>query len=244
MNNVKPFDNEMFNILYQIDVANVTEKKNGLTYLSWAWAWAEVKKRFKDVNYKIYKDEETKEPYIFNPKTGYMVYTEVTINGLTHEMWLPVMDSANKAMKDVEYSYKVKEYKDRKWTGNYLDRFVEPATMFDINKTIMRCLVKNLAMFGLGLYIYAGEDLPEDISMYELASERNVKMFLKIIRNLSDEYDFPDDKAVEMIADQAKITADYTKWTNADLGILKRGFGWLKDKLEEIKKEQKQEEVS
>ena len=242
MNDNKNYIYELFGVDVKDKVENKKSGNTTLSYLSWAWAWAEVKKRFVDVNYKVYKDEETKEPYVFNQKTGYMVYTEVTINGLTHEMWLPVMDSANKAMKDIEYSYKVKEYKDRKWTGEYVEKFVEPATMFDINKAIMRCLVKNLAMFGLGLYIYAGEDLPEDISMYELASERNVKMFLKIIKNLSDEYDFPDDKAVEMIADQAKITADHSKWTNADLGILKRGFGWLKDKLEEIKKEQKQEE--
>ncbi len=81
-----------------------------------------------------------------------MVFTKVTIEGLTHEMWLPVMDGANKAMKAKQYTYKTK----------YAEKTVEPATMFDINKTIMRCLVKNLAMFGLGLYIYAGEDLPEE----------------------------------------------------------------------------------
>ena len=89
------------------------------------------------------------------------------------------MDGANKAMKDHEYTYFVKNpyfkyakkcddgvYRDR--YGNeqpeYIQKTVEPATMFDVNKTIMRCLVKNLAMFGLGLYIYAGEDLPEGAS--------------------------------------------------------------------------------
>jgi len=66
-------------------------------------------------------------------------------------MWLPVMDGANKAMKATAYTY----------TTKYGEKNVEAATMFDINKTIMRCLTKNLAMFGLGLYIYAGEDLPE-----------------------------------------------------------------------------------
>ena len=81
-----------------------------------------------------------------------MVFTDVTINGLTHTMWLPVMDGANKAMKSEGYTHDTKFKKDIS---------VEPATMFDINKTIMRCLVKNLAMFGLGLYIYSGEDLPE-----------------------------------------------------------------------------------
>ena len=68
---------------------------------------------------------------------------------------MPVMDGANKAMKAEKYSYQVKGR-----NGQPYDKWVEAATMFDINKTIMRCLVKNLAMFGLGLYIYAGEDLP------------------------------------------------------------------------------------
>jgi len=81
-----------------------------------------------------------------------MVFTSVTIEDVTHTMWLPVMDSSNKAMKSEGYTYDTRFKKDIS---------VEPATMFDVNKAIMRCLVKNLAMFGLGLYIYSGEDLPE-----------------------------------------------------------------------------------
>lgn len=96
---------------------------------------------------------ENKLPYVYDENTGYMVFTNVTINNLTHTMWLPVMDSANKAMKSERYTYDTKYKKGIP---------VEAATMFDVNKTIMRCLVKNLAMFGLGLYIYAGEDLPEE----------------------------------------------------------------------------------
>ena len=109
-----------------------------------------------------------------------MVYTTVTIEGETHEMWLPVMDGANNAMKGEPYSYTVKN-PNFKWAkldearkgyydkyGNQqtemITKYVEAATMFDVNKAIMRCLVKNLAMFGLGLYIYAGEDLPEDVA--------------------------------------------------------------------------------
>ena len=74
---------------------------------------------------------------------------------------------------DFTYKYKVKEYKDGKATGNYIEKEVEVATMFDINKTIMRCLVKNIAMFGLGLYIYSGEDLPEG---YEMTKEEASQM--------------------------------------------------------------------
>ena len=141
---------EHFDKLYGINVNEHTEKKNDLTYLSWAWAWAEVKRVYPNATYSIKKFENSL-PYVYDENSGYMVFTEVTIEGLTYEMWLPVMDGANKAMKSAPYTYKTK----------YGEKTVEAATMFDINKTIMRCLVKNLAMFGLGLYIYAGEDLPE-----------------------------------------------------------------------------------
>ncbi len=161
-----------FEKLYKIDCNDKTEKKNNgskdLTYLSWCYAWAEVKKNYPDANYDILKFGENKLPYVYDEKTGYMVFTRVEIEGIDHEMWLPVMDSSNKAMKDKPYTYKVKEYKNYKWTGGYIEKTVEPATMFDINKTIMRCLTKNLAMFGLGLYIYAGEDLPENVDNEEI----------------------------------------------------------------------------
>ena len=140
----------VFETLNNINVNDHTETKEGLTYLTWSWAWAEVLKVYPDATYNILRFENNL-PYVFDEKTGYMVFTNVTIDEITREMWLPVMDSKNKTMLDHEYTYLVK--------GN--EKTVNPATMFDINKTIMRCLVKNLAMFGLGLYIYAGEDLPE-----------------------------------------------------------------------------------
>lgn len=145
------------NVFLTLNSLNVNEhvekKKTGnieLSYLSWAWAWEAVKKHYPDASYRILKFENNL-PYVFDENTGYMVFTEVTIDGITHEMWLPVMDSSNKAMKSEPYTYDTKNRKNIP---------VDKASMFDINKTIMRCLVKNLAMFGLGLYIYAGEDLP------------------------------------------------------------------------------------
>lgn len=149
-----------FTELNSINVNEHTEKKNNLTYLSWSWAWAEVMKKYPSATYKIRTWD--KKPYLYDAKLGYLVMTSVTIDGVTHEMWLPVMDGANKSMKDSPYTYQVKEYENRKWTGNYIDKTVEAATMFDINTALMRCLVKNIAMFGLGLYIYSGEDLPEE----------------------------------------------------------------------------------
>lgn len=149
---------EEFNTLYKLNVNERTEKRKSggteLTYLSWTWAWAEFKKVYPEARYEINKfpkNEHTFVPYMYDENTGYMVMTSVTAGGLTYEMWLPVMDSNNRAMKKEPYEY----------TTQYGTKTVQAATMFDVNKTIMRCLVKNLAIFGLGLYIYAGEDLPE-----------------------------------------------------------------------------------
>lgn len=148
----KQSEKSVFETLSAINVNDKVEQKNGLTYLSWAWAWAEVKKNYPSATYKVVKDEASNMPFVFDPHMGYMCSTEVTIQEQTLEMWLPVMDGANKAMKLEAYEY----------TTRYGKKSVQGATMFDINKTIMRCLVKNLAMFGLGHYIYAGEDIPQD----------------------------------------------------------------------------------
>lgn len=124
----------VFKTLTALNVNEKTEKKGKFTYLSWAWAWDRFVQHYPEATYEIAKNE-LNLPY-FNSDAGAMVYTKVTAGGITHEMWLPIMDSRNQALK----------------TFN----------MMDVNKTVMRCLVKNLAMFGLGLYIYAGEDLPEE----------------------------------------------------------------------------------
>ena len=148
-------ENNFFETLRAVNVNGHTEEKNGLTYLSWAFAIDEVSKRFPDMTYEVCKFDNGRGvmlPYMYDENTGYMCVTKVTIDGITKEMWLPVMDNNNNAMKSVPYTIQTK----------YKTVDVKPATMFDVNKTIMRCLTKNLAMFGLGLYIYAGEDLPED----------------------------------------------------------------------------------
>jgi hypothetical protein len=136
-----------FEKLSAINVNEHVEKKKDLSYLSWAWAWSEVKRACPDARYKMGETE-------YDEALGFMCHTTVTIEDETLEMWLPVMDGANKSMKKTSYTYSTR----------FGDKTVEAATTFDINKTMMRCLVKNLAMFGLGLYIFAGEDLPEDIS--------------------------------------------------------------------------------
>ena len=146
--------------LRSLDVNSKTEKKGKLTYLSWTYAWAEVLKNCPTATYEVIK-QDNGLPYVYDELTGYMVFTKMTIDGLTHEMWLHVMNSSNQAMKSKSYQM--------------YGRDVLPATMIDINKTIMRCLVKNIAMFGLGLYIYAGEDLPEPLQIEDTEEYANLK---------------------------------------------------------------------
>ena len=155
--------------LLDLDVSKYTEKKNGLTYLSWAIAWREFLKVYPDATYAIDKDVDG-NCFFGNEKFGYMVYTSVTANDVTRQMWLFVMNGANKSIKDESYTYLDKWKKEKT---------VDAISMFDINKTVMRCLTKNLAMFGLGLYIYAGEDLPQalptNISCTDLIEEAVAK---------------------------------------------------------------------
>lgn len=148
-----------FDRLFRLDVNSKTEKKNNLTYLSWAWAWAEFVKVYPEAKYEVIKNENMM-PY-FKDDSGAFCYTKVTAGGITHEMWLPVMDYKNQSIKN--------------------------PNAFDINKTVMRCLTKNLAMFGLGLYIYAGEDLPESEPEQPKEPERINAQQLKEIRKLIDE---------------------------------------------------------
>lgn len=140
---------ELTKELLEYNCSEHAEKKNGLTYLSWAWACTIALKHDPEFSYEVQMFEG--KPYIFEPNLGYMVFTTVTLGGAQKSMQLPVMDNRNNAMTDEDYTYETSR-------GPVT---VEAATMFDINTAIMRCLAKNLALFGLGMYIYAGEDLPE-----------------------------------------------------------------------------------
>lgn len=136
---------DTFNELNKVDVGNHIETKGnqGLKYLSWAWAWAEVKKRYSNANYTIY---ETQNPqgyicnYFTDGKTCW-VKTGVEINGVEHIEELPVMDYNNHSI------------------------LLSNVTSFDVNKAIQRSLTKAVARHGLGLYIYAGEDLPDEADL-------------------------------------------------------------------------------
>lgn len=150
----------VFETLFEINVNKQVEKKNGLNYLSWAYAWSEVKKLYPNATYKVY---ETENGCIYHTdgKTCW-VKTGVRIEGLEHIEYLPVMDYKNKSIP------------------------LENITSFDVNKAIQRSLTKALARHGLGLYIYAGEDLPE------VEIEKITAREAKILKNIIYDMDEPD----------------------------------------------------
>lgn len=147
----------MFEALSALNLNEFVEKRNDLTYLPWSDCFDVLRSVYPSATYKVIKNSEGL-PYFTDPNTGIMIFTEITIDGITSECFLPVMDYKNQAMKLAPYTYQV-------WDSNkkaYVDKHVESATMFDINKTIWRCLVKNVAIAtGIGLYIFKGEDVPE-----------------------------------------------------------------------------------
>ena len=142
----------VFEKLNSINVNDKTESKNGLTYLSWAWAWAEVKKVAPNATYTIYENKDGWN-YHTDGKTCW-VKTGVTIDFVEHIEYLPVMDYRNKSIP------------------------LENITSFDVNKAIQRSLTKACARHGLGLYIYAGEDLPEEKP--KMVDEKSVEKLKKL----------------------------------------------------------------
>jgi len=165
-----------FEILNNIDVSKKIEKKGNLKYLSWSYAWAETKKNFPDAKYDIVKNEKGL-PYFHDESTGYIVFTYVIIENIRHDMWLPVLDYKNKVLMN--------------------------PTMFDINKTLMRCLTKNLAMFGMGLYVYEGEDMP-NIYIDETNKTNNTNIDTKKVTE-------PQLKRLFAISQKKKITDEMIK---------------------------------
>ena len=127
---------EVWDKLSKIDCSDKIEKKGKLTYLSWAWAWGILQEHYPQAQYLFYQGEDD-VPYVKYPDGTGEVRCRISIDNLTREMTLCVMDFKNNAVKNPNSS--------------------------QVNNSKMRCLTKCLAMFGLGHYIYAGEDLPEDV---------------------------------------------------------------------------------
>jgi len=126
----------IFKQLNKVSVEGKTDQKGKFTYLSWVYAWSELKKIAPDSSVTVYHDRNTNLPY-FSSSAGVIVKVGVTVEGLEHISYLPCMDFSNKAKP------------------------ADKVDMMDVNKAIQRATVKAIALHGLGLYIYAGEDLPE-----------------------------------------------------------------------------------
>lgn len=201
----------VFERLNAINVNEHKEDKNGLSYLSWAWAWTEVKKLYPNANYKVYERDSECGPinYFTDGKTAW-VKTGVTIQDLEHVEMLPVMDYRNKSIT--------------------LDKI----TSFDVNKTIQRSLTKALGRHGLGLYIYAGEDLPE---------EPSGEMLAKVIGQQTKMNELGIDYRGEFnawILEKAKVgTQDVTNATHKELERLSKIYTSFIAKKEKQMKEKK-----
>tara|TARA_B110000438_G_C15814070_1_gene651091 strand:+ start:2494 stop:3084 length:591 start_codon:yes stop_codon:yes gene_type:complete len=142
-----------FKTLAAVNVKDRVEKKGRFDYLSWAYAWAMIKDQYPDANRKVYESESNELNYFSDGRTGY-VKVGVTINDVEHIDYLPIMGHNNQSLT--------------------LDKI----TSFAVNKTIQRSTVKAIAMHGLGLSLWAGEDLV-DISEAAPAVKQEAKPTLK-----------------------------------------------------------------
>lgn len=153
----------VYETLSGINVGQYVKELQKNKYIAWSDAWGEVKKIYPLATYTTHEDEKG-NPF-FVSDMGIFVKVTVHIEDEKQTHFYPVMNGANKALKKDAYSYKVKKYEgvypNSKFMGNYEDKYVEPATAFDINTAIMRGLTKCLALMGMALYIYRDELMPE-----------------------------------------------------------------------------------
>ena len=203
-------DENYFVVLNNVNVNEHTEKKGKLTYLSWAWAWQEVKKRFPDAVYTIYEDANGMF-YHTDGRTCW-VKTGVTINGIEHIEYLPVMDYQNKSIP------------------------LEEVKSFNVNTAIQRSLTKACARHGLGLYIYAGEDLPEAEQQEEpkVDEAKQKKIYIDTISKLLGETE-TDGKQLLAFANE-KCGANAKAFTDLNMQQLVWVIQKLDDKKEKAKK--------
>lgn len=180
----------VYETLSKINVNEHTEKKNGLTYLSWAWAWAKVKENYPDAVYTIYENADGLF-YHTDGKTAW-VKTGVKIGDIEHIEYLPVMDYKNRSIP------------------------LDQITSFAVNTAIQRSLTKAVARHGLGLYIYAGEDLPEEETKAEDVKKPidSVKKKALVAMCKADGYEIGDLLSYMHVANPDKITIEQFYWVN------------------------------
>jgi hypothetical protein len=239
-----------FKELYHKDLQGLTEKVQGANYLSWARAWAIVKEVDEKATYKIHEfpmldadfrpiAEGVTVPYLKTPE-GYLVKVTVVINGQAESMSLPIMDNKNVPLGTIAPVWKKGEgqQKAQKEYGN-----TPMPTSFDINKSHMRCLVKAIAMHGLGLYLYEKEEAPredqEKIRIQIQEAAEDIREYQKSVRRTESKgvADKVDAK-VEEFQSRAK-----KKIEEMDLDVLLKIHQLLvkaKDEAKALEEEQKE----
>ena len=232
--------------LLKINVNEHTEKKNGLTYLSWAWAWAEVLKA--DPTAVFHVEQFDGKPYMDVNGTG-MVWVTVTMFGQPRTCMLPVMDNINRPITIEGVTT----------TNKYGKEVTTKLDSFNVNTAIMRCLTKAIALHGLSLYIYAGEDLPEEAADVAFKQEQAAKVeaivekAIKKVATGTPEEDASRELFVEGLIEYANKAwhvqsvndlSDYWKNNQADLDALKRShpdlYAKVRDHFTELKLKFKQ----
>lgn len=176
-----------FEKLNNINVNDKTEDRSGLTYLAWAWAWGELKKQYPLSYYTIYENAEGLF-YHTDGKTCWVKTGVTVVDGewkLEHVEYLPVMDYRNKSIP------------------------LDSVTSFDVNKAIQRSLTKAVARHGLGLYIYAGEDLPEAERAEEAPVKRQIKPAVTVKRTSSETIIQRNKELKALLSDYNKTLDDY-----------------------------------
>ena len=187
---------DVWNKLSKIDCSDKIEKKMNLSYLSWAWAWGVLQEHYPQAQYIFYQGDSD-VPYVQFPDGTAEVRCRVSIDNLSREMWLPVMDFKNNAVQN-------------------------PNSM-EVNKAKMRCLTKCLGMYGLGHYIYAGEDVPsadDDTGNKGYGSEAWAELFVKSFIDLAK------------VHKTKEAMTEYYKSNTKDLATLRDSFPKMKEDLD------------
>lgn len=190
----------VFETLYGTDTSKKFKEKNGLTYLSWASAWAEVKKLYPDATYKVLHQIDERgngRPWFTDDNSGW-VEVEVTIDGMSQTEMLAIMDFKNKSIQ-----------KDN-------------ITSADANKSVKRCLVKCLALFGLALHVYEGEDVPEDVAKAndlkaEITELAKKKCATEVGKTKVKELCVAAEKSAFPLLDDDAITGNYNSIDDVDV---------------------------
>ena len=180
----------VFETLSKINVNDKVDKKNGLSYLPWAWAWSVAKQNYPAATYKVYENQDGFN-YHHDGMTGW-VKTGVTIENMEMIEYLPIMDYRNQSIK------------------------VDKITSFHVNSSIQRSLTKALARHGLGLYIYAGEDIPQEAASAP-DEHRLVKLnigddnYTKVLKYVDANKDRPFAEVVKMLETKYEVVSDVKK---------------------------------